>query len=119
NGKDTLIGGSGHDYINGGNGNDVLTGNLRSDVLTGGNGNDIFVYKTVPDSPYGAASDPVPVASPYALGSLKGWDIITDFVHGNDKIDLSAVPLTGAGAPNALTWLSPQTLTTTDAVAGT
>ena len=65
NGKDTLYGTSGDDFLNGGNGKDILIGGLGEDVLTGGNGKDTFVF---------AAAD--------------GSDIITDFAVGQDIIRL-------------------------------
>lgn len=45
------------------------------DVLTGGLGNDLFVYNTIKESGTAALS----------------MDLITDFVSGQDKIDLSAI----------------------------
>ena len=71
---DTLIGSQG--------GDDTLTGNGGGDTLTGGSGNDTFKYAAVTNSGPGAGA----------------YDTITDFVHGQDKIDLSAL----AGLINAL-----------------
>ncbi|MEK7351877.1 MAG: M10 family metallopeptidase C-terminal domain-containing protein, partial [Nitrospirota bacterium] len=108
----------GADTINGGEGNDKLIGGARADLLTGGSGSDTFVYKTdskctVDDSPYKLGD---PIASPYAVGSRKTWDIITDFQSGQDKIDLSQLNafLKGPG-PSQLTFSN---TTTTDAQAG-
>ncbi len=70
-GDDLLSGGSGNDEIHGGNGNDTLIGGLGDDTLTGGAGNDVFVYEAVADSP--------------------ASDVITDFTHGEDVIDVSAI----------------------------
>lgn len=65
-GADTINGGNGDDHLNGGNGRDTLDGGADNDLLTGGNGADTFVF-TEGD----------------------GFDRITDFGLGNDKIDLS------------------------------
>jgi Ca2+-binding RTX toxin-like protein len=82
-GSDTLNGGNGQDFTNnvdtidGGPGNDIITGNDGGDILTGGTGSDTFVYKAAADS---APSTP---------------DTITDFVHGQDKIDVSSIDANG------------------------
>jgi Ca2+-binding RTX toxin-like protein len=72
-GKDTLLGGAGDDHLDGGKGNDILDGGSGNDVLTGGKGSDTFVFEPI-------GSDGLPA----------GNDTITDFVHGEDRIDLSA-----------------------------
>jgi Ca2+-binding RTX toxin-like protein len=66
NRANTLVGGAGSDTLIGGEGRDVLTGGL---------GNDLFVYNTIKESGTAALS----------------MDLITDFVRGQDKIDLSAI----------------------------
>ena len=77
NGTDTLDGGIGADTMDGGDGNDVLTGGaFGSDVMTGGLGADTFVYVSANDS----------------FATLAA-DVITDFVAGIDKIDLSALAI--------------------------
>jgi Ca2+-binding RTX toxin-like protein len=63
---DTLDGWTGDDVLQGGGGDDVLIGDLGNDTLTGGSGKDSFVFN--------AAS--------------WGKDVITDFEHGIDTIDL-------------------------------
>ncbi|WP_268256902.1 calcium-binding protein [Pseudomonas sp. CIP-10] len=68
-----LDGGAGDDRIWGGGGNDHLIGGSGKDTLTGGEGSDTFYYKAVSDT--GTTS--------------QTWDVITDFVHGIDKIDLT------------------------------
>ncbi len=80
-GNDTLIGGTGTDRIIGGNGDDVITGGVAvglgfsddKDLLTGGTGLDVFVFR-----------------SALELGTGLTRDRITDFVHGEDRIDLQA-----------------------------
>jgi Ca2+-binding RTX toxin-like protein len=59
--------------IIGNSGNNVLSGLGGADSMTGGLGADVFVYSALADSS---------VANP---------DVIMDFVHGTDKIDLSAI----------------------------
>jgi Ca2+-binding RTX toxin-like protein len=76
NGNDTLLGGGGADTIDGGNGNDVLQGHAGPDVLTGGQGNDIFKFGGL----NGQAKLPV-------FDTV--GDVVTDFGHGHDKLDLT------------------------------
>ncbi|MEH3046975.1 M10 family metallopeptidase C-terminal domain-containing protein [Sphingomonas adhaesiva] len=74
-GNDRLIGGLGNDTLNGGDGDDVLIGGWGKDTLTGGAGKDVFHFESKLDS-----------------GTTTGTrDVITDFVRGQDKIDLSAI----------------------------
>ncbi|MCK1293045.1 VCBS domain-containing protein [Bradyrhizobium sp. 30] len=67
-GDDTLNGGNGSDLLLGGSGNDTLTGGAGIDILSGGTGNDTFRYTAVTDSNHA------------------GFDIVTDFASGSDKI---------------------------------
>jgi Ca2+-binding RTX toxin-like protein len=69
-GTDTI---SGFENLIGSAFNDSLTGSSGANTLTGGAGADQFFYKALADS--------APNSS----------DIITDFLHGVDKIDLSAI----------------------------
>ncbi|TCS12874.1 Ca2+-binding RTX toxin-like protein [Caulobacter sp. BK020] len=69
----TLAGTPSYDKLVGGDGADVLIGKGAGDNLTGGAGVDIFRYEVAGDS-HG-----------------DGYDILSDFQHGVDKIDLSAV----------------------------
>ena len=77
-GNDRIDGGLGDDKLNGGDGDDTLIGRSGADELTGGRGRDIFVFNAPLDSP------------PLARGFQRG-DTITDFVHGQDKITLTAI----------------------------
>ena len=72
-GADALSGGAGADSLIGGAGNDTLVGGSGADILTGGLDADRFVFNVLADSGPGAS------------------DLITDFVHGTDIIDLSAI----------------------------
>ncbi len=77
-GNDTIFGGTGDDTILGEGGIDRLGGGRGDDVLTGGTFGDTFVFR-------------------------RGWgdDVVTDFVNGQDKVDLSAFHFTGFAAVNA------------------
>lgn len=66
--NDTIIGSAGNDGLSGSGGNDTLDGRAGNDFLSGGAGADTFVY-----------------------ASGGGFDFIQDFVHGQDKIDLTGV----------------------------
>lgn len=82
-GDDTLIGNTFNDTLRGGDGDDLLNGGANKDLLTGGVGADIFVFSALSHS-----------------GNLTTTaDIISDFVRGDDLIDLSAFD---AKANNAL-----------------
>ncbi len=63
----------GDDIFDGGDGNDTLIGGRGADVLTGGADADTFVFIGAADSPNQAGR----------------FDLITDFEHGIDRIDLS------------------------------
>lgn len=73
-GNDRIAAGTGDDFVFGGKGNDTITCGTGADVLSGGKGNDRFVFASVKDSPYAGE-----------------WDVIFDFTHGKDKIDLSKI----------------------------
>lgn len=70
-GNDFLYGDAGNDTLNGGIGIDLLDGGMGKDILTGGAGIDYFHYWYANES-----------------GKDADMDIITDFTHGVDKIDL-------------------------------
>ena len=71
-GNDTLLGGAGNDTLVGGVGSDVIVGQVGTDRMTGGQGGDRFDFD-----------------DPSELGLNAARDVITDFVHGQDVIDLS------------------------------
>jgi len=70
----TLLGGIGNDTLIGGGGSDLIVGGQGTDLLTGGLGVDRFDFND---------------ASEMGLAALR--DVITDFVHGQDIIDLSDI----------------------------
>jgi Ca2+-binding RTX toxin-like protein len=73
--NDTLDGGAGNDTLIGGAGNDSLIGGAGIDRLTGGAASDTFIFTAVAQSGITATAS----------------DVITDFVQGEDKIDISAI----------------------------
>ncbi len=74
-GNDTLNGDGGKDIVNGGDGNDTINGGASRDMMTGGAGSDQFVFSSKGD----------------AGNSVSSRDVITDFVSGVDKVDVSAI----------------------------
>lgn len=72
-GPDSLLGWDKADVISGGGGDDRIAGLGGADVLTGGAGNDRFVY----------------------LDPVEGDDTITDFVSGEDRIEVSGAGFGG------------------------
>ena len=76
-GDDALTGGIGHDRLFGGEGDDTLAGGTGDDLLLGGEGDDTLTG--------GAGADV------FAFGAGCGLDTVTDFTHGEDRIDLSGL----------------------------
>ncbi|MEF8709215.1 MAG: Calx-beta domain-containing protein [Candidatus Accumulibacter propinquus] len=73
--NDSLTGNGGNNLLDGGVGDDILIVGAGSDVLTGGSGSDTFDFNAL---------------SEMGLTNTT-WDVITDFVHGTDKLDLSTL----------------------------
>ena len=73
--NNVLTGNSAANTLNGGTGNDTLVGGSGRDVLTGAAGKDTFIFNNVVESAIKATTA----------------DVITDFVKGQDKINLSAI----------------------------
>lgn len=71
-GNDSLWGASGHDRIFGGAGLDNIYGRGGNDVMAGGEGADLF----------------------YFVGSDEGTDIILDFEHGVDRLNIDPATAT-------------------------
>lgn len=83
-GNDTISGLDGNDTLEGGDGNDLLTGGDGKDLLIGGAGNDRFDFNTLTE-----------------MGTTSvTWDVITDFVRGEDTIDLSTLDANTATTTN-------------------
>ena len=83
NGSDRILGGLGNDSLNGGGGNDTLQSGSGLDTLTGGGGADRFDYTTL--------SDGLMVVS---ATSVLQFERISDFVIGQDLIDVATSPPT-------------------------
>jgi Ca2+-binding RTX toxin-like protein len=96
-GANILDGGGGADFLSGGAGNDRLIGGAGNDRLEGGAGADTFVFAALGDSSLDARRSD---------GAKSMSDIITDFVSGQDKIDLSAIDaVAGTAGNDAFTFL--------------
>lgn len=74
-GKDKLSGGRGNDILKGGDGRDKLRGDQGKDKMFGGGDADTFIFRNVSDSDT----------------KLKRADLIGDFKHGVDRIDLKSI----------------------------
>lgn len=84
---DTFLGDGGPNWFQGGGGRDVATGDA---------GRDLYDYDRTSDSLPGSANR----------------DVITDFAHGSDKIDLSGIDANATIAGNqSFTWLADAPLT--------
>ncbi|MCK1268764.1 FecR domain-containing protein [Bradyrhizobium sp. 49] len=70
---DFIFGDAGNNTLDGQAGNDVIQGRGGADTLIGGAGSDQFVFAAVADS------------------TVPNHDTISDFVHGTDVIDTSAI----------------------------
>jgi Ca2+-binding RTX toxin-like protein len=72
-GADIIYGNGGSDNIWGGAGNDTINGGGGIDYLFGDAGADVFVFSSLVDS------------------TTSGRDIVSDFVHGTDKLKLTGL----------------------------
>lgn len=83
NGLDNILGGGNFDNVlNGAGGDDTLEGNRGADTLIGGNGADVFDYNATQHS------------------SLTASDLIVDFAHLVDTIDLRTIDADTKAAGN-------------------
>ena len=88
-GNDRLVGGAGGDKLQGGNGIDTLLGGTGRDQLSGGAQRDIFDFDALTDSGTTAATR----------------DLIRDFSHGLDDLDLSTLDAIAGGGNNAFSFI--------------
>lgn len=91
--KDVISGGSGNDQLYGGNGDDVISGGDGNDLINGGDGADVIIGGTGVDKLWGGADrDVFTYVSRADSGvGLGARDIIGDFQHGYDRIDLHSL----------------------------
>ncbi len=116
NGKDTLNGGAGDDSLSGGAGvdklrggadNDTLSGDAGADRLIGGLGDDIIIGGAGSDLMSGSAGADEFVFNDAAhtkVGGLKR-DVITDFVAGQDIINVSGIDASSQPSDQAFTFI--------------
>ncbi|WP_263263734.1 glycosyl hydrolase family 28-related protein [Pseudomonas sp. RIT-PI-S] len=86
NSVDVINGGAGNDQLDGSAGTDFLTGGLGADRLTGGSGSDTFTFTSLQDS--------------FRTSTADHSDLITDFSHYWDTIDVRALGFIGLGDGN-------------------
>ncbi|MFF7706310.1 right-handed parallel beta-helix repeat-containing protein [Pseudomonas sp. NPDC007930] len=79
-----LYGNAGNDHLTGGSAADRLVGGAGSDSLSGGLGADVFVFNALTDS--------------YRTASQSHADRVLDFDLGSDRLDLTAMGVTGVGS---------------------
>lgn len=99
-GNDLIYGGGGNDLLDGGPGNDTLVGGLGVDTLIGGPGHDVFVF--------GRSVEPgADIFGPDTGVGPGNRDLILDFHHGQDVLDLRAYqnPFPGSGGQPAPVFL--------------
>jgi Ca2+-binding RTX toxin-like protein len=85
-----LIGNSAANKLSGGNGNDLLRGMNGADILTGGAGRDTFDFNTIIEIGKGTGAR----------------DIVKDFQHGLDKLDLSTIDASTKSGNQAFTFVA-------------
>ena len=79
-----IYGLAGRDVLNGNGGNDILVGGLGKDRETGGTGNDTFLFNSIKETGKTAATR----------------DVVVDFHHGQDRLDVSAFDANSKKAGN-------------------
>ncbi len=83
-----MTGNAGNNKLNGLGGSDTINGGARNDILIGGLGKDTMIG--------GAGADDFDFNSVAEIGRGATRDIIRDFVHLVDDIDLSTIDANGA-----------------------
>lgn len=101
-GNDNLEGGNGNDRVQGDDGNDRLFGDAGSDKLYGGAGLDIIAGDAGRDQLFGGAGpDRFIFVTPQDSGKTASTrDVIGDFKHRTDHIDVSVIDANGAAPGN-------------------
>jgi uncharacterized delta-60 repeat protein len=92
-GDDYLLGGAGNDTIHGEGGNDVIYGDEGRDTLRGGHGDDYLIGGAGADVMTGGAGRDWFAYFDASESSLLAADRITDFVRGEDRIELAQLPV--------------------------
>ncbi len=140
-GDDTLTGGTGRDIIRGGSGTDTIYGGADGDILRGDSGddtiygdagNDMLVGDSGVDTIYGGADNDTIAggsgndnltggtgADTFVFIENSGDDTITDFVVGNDTINLSMIQQAIAYSDLTITQVGSDTTITHTALGGT
>ncbi|WP_445501347.1 M10 family metallopeptidase [Microvirga sp. G4-2] len=90
-GSDTLKGNTGNNTLKGNAGNDVLYGYSGNDALVGGSGNDKLIGQTGIDRLYGSSGADTFIFSTVSDSPALTKDVIYDFKHGEDHIDLRSI----------------------------
>lgn len=94
-GGQVVTGGSGDDIIIGGDGNDTITGGAGADTLTGGNGADIFVFNAGDTAGFvfddKVNTGTINTGDQFEAANGETFDVITDFAHGQDQLDLDGI----------------------------
>jgi Ca2+-binding RTX toxin-like protein len=100
-GIDGITGGADNDHFKGGSGGDTLRGNAGKDLLEGEAGSDTLFGGTGNDKLIGGANNDFFVFNT-ALNATTNRDIVTDFVHGQDKFQLENAVFSHLGAAGVL-----------------
>lgn len=87
NQNDSLSGGAGMDILFGDTGNDALNGNENDDLLYGGEGADTLIGSAGADTLSGNGGADYFCFTAISDSTAANVDLITDFVHGEDKIN--------------------------------
>jgi Ca2+-binding RTX toxin-like protein len=112
-GRDRLDGGSGHDLLQGGRGDDLLLGGASPDSLSGGRGADVLQGQGGADRLFGDGGSDRFDLDPGDSGVGAGRrDLILDFTHGADRIDLATIDArSGVAGDQAFAFLGTGALT--------
>ena len=95
-GQDFVTGGLGNDQVNGGGGDDSVYGGQGNDVVSGGEGADVLSGDRGDDTLVGGAGPDV-----FLLAAESGRDEISDFIPGEDRIQLDLEEASINGIPIA------------------